>query len=39
MKFTEQLRQKADAIWEASFKHPFVTGVADGTLPLEAFKH
>ncbi|MBU9722793.1 MULTISPECIES: thiaminase II [Bacillaceae] len=39
MKFSEQLRQKVDAIWEASFEHPFVKGVADGSLPIECFKH
>ncbi|MBM7659987.1 thiaminase/transcriptional activator TenA [Bacillus mesophilus] len=38
MKFTEQLRKDADAIWEASFNHPFVTGIADGSLPLECFR-
>ncbi|WP_456276086.1 thiaminase II [Bacillus sp. AK128] len=38
MKFTEQLRKDADAIWEASFHHPFVTGIADGSLPLECFR-
>lgn len=38
MKFTEYLRTKADASWQASFEHPFVTGVADGSLPLENFK-
>ncbi|WP_062046967.1 thiaminase II [Bacillus sp. JCM 19034] len=39
MKFSEHLRKQVDSIWKASFEHPFVTGVADGTLPLEAFKH
>jgi hypothetical protein len=29
LKFTDQLRKDADAIWEASFNHPFVTGIAD----------
>ncbi|WP_246938949.1 thiaminase II [Bacillus pinisoli] len=38
MKFSEQLRKDADAIWEASFQHPFVKGIADGTLPLECFR-
>ncbi|GAX90129.1 thiaminase II [Effusibacillus lacus] len=36
--FSGYLREKADAIWQASFQHPFVTGVADGTLPLDRFK-
>ncbi|MDG5787927.1 thiaminase II [Evansella sp. AB-P1] len=39
MKFSQQLRQKVDAIWEASFEHPFVKGVADGSLPLECFTY
>jgi len=39
MKFSERLRLKADASWNASFVHPFVTGVADGSLPLENFKY
>lgn len=36
--FSQQLREKADAIWEASFTHPFVTGIADGSLPLDRFR-
>jgi thiaminase/transcriptional activator TenA len=39
MKFSEYLRQKANASWQASFEHPFVTGIADGTLPLQCFKY
>lgn len=39
MKFTEQLRQEADASWEASFRHPFVQGIADGSLPLDCFRY
>lgn len=39
MKFSELLRQKVEASWQASFDHPFVTGVADGTLPLDRFQH
>lgn len=39
MKFSDQLRAKADALWQKSFEHPFVTGVADGSLPLENFKY
>ncbi|MEI7026607.1 thiaminase II [Paenibacillus sp. y28] len=39
MKFSEQLRRAADASWQASFNHPFVTGIADGTLPLESFRY
>ena len=36
--FSQRLRQKADAIWEAQHRHPFVRGIGDGTLDLEAFK-
>jgi len=39
MKFSEQLRKKVDPIWNASFEHPFVTGIADGTLPLDCFRY
>ena len=37
-KFTDELRQYAAPIWEADLKHPFVRGIADGTLPAEKFK-
>lgn len=37
-KFTDELRQSAAPIWEADLKHPFVRGIADGTLPTEKFK-
>ena len=39
MKFTEIIRKETDAIWEASFDHPFVKGIGDGTLSLEKFKY
>lgn len=39
MKFSEQLRLAADASWQASFEHPFVRGIGDGTLPLDCFRH
>lgn len=39
MKFTEEIRQAADAIWEASFDHPFVKGIGEGTLDLDKFKY
>lgn len=39
MLFSKRLRETADASWEASFTHPFVTGIADGSLPLDRFKH
>ncbi|RAV22132.1 thiaminase II [Paenibacillus contaminans] len=37
--FSKQVRQEADKIWQASFDHPFVTGIADGSLPIESFRY
>jgi thiaminase (transcriptional activator TenA) len=37
--FTEELRRKADQIWEANLNHPFVKGIANGELPFENFKY
>lgn len=34
-----QLRAAADEIWAAQHAHPFVRGIADGTLPVERFRH
>ncbi|MEK3720800.1 thiaminase II [Paenibacillus sp. FSL H8-0034] len=39
MKFSDQLRQAVDVSWQASFEHPFVQGIAKGTLPLSCFRH
>jgi thiaminase (transcriptional activator TenA) len=39
MKFSQEIRQAADSIWEASFNHPFVKGIGDGSLPLECFRY
>ncbi|UTR09864.1 thiaminase II [Evansella sp. LMS18] len=39
MKFTERLRKKADPVWQASFDHPFVKGIGEGTLPLDNFRY
>ncbi|OZM58221.1 thiaminase II [Lottiidibacillus patelloidae] len=39
MKFSAQLRNEANAIWEASFAHPFVKGIGKGDLPLENFRY
>jgi thiaminase/transcriptional activator TenA len=38
MKLADTLRQKADAIWEANFDHPFVRGIGNGSLVEEKFK-
>ena len=34
-----RLRQAADPIWEQCLHHPFVTGIGDGTLNVEKFRH
>jgi thiaminase/transcriptional activator TenA len=38
MGLTEEFRQRATPIWDASSSHPFVRGISDGSLPLEKFK-
>ena len=38
MSFTKECRQAADEIWEASFQHPFVRELGEGTLSLERFR-
>jgi len=38
-RFTDRLRQRAAAIWDAQLHHPFLQGIADGTLDLEKFKY
>jgi thiaminase/transcriptional activator TenA len=38
MSFCEQARRETDFYWKASLRHPFVLGIANGTLPLEKFK-
>jgi thiaminase/transcriptional activator TenA len=37
--FSAQLRAEGDILWEAQHAHPFVRGIADGTLAPEAFTH
>ncbi|WP_124726850.1 thiaminase II [Staphylospora marina] len=39
MTFSERLRREADPVWQASFEHPFVKGIADGSLPMACFRH
>ena len=34
-----RLRQAADPGWEQCLHHPFVTGIGDGTLDVEKFRH
>uniref|UniRef100_A0A7C2WCU0 Aminopyrimidine aminohydrolase n=1 Tax=Thermorudis sp. TaxID=1969470 RepID=A0A7C2WCU0_9BACT len=37
-RFTDRLRARVDGIWEAQHQHPFVRGIADGTLDLDRFR-
>ena len=39
MSFADDIEQKALPIRQAILAHPFITGVGDGTLPVENFKH
>ena len=36
--FARQLRADGDDLWERQHRHPFVTGIGDGTLPEAAFR-
>jgi thiaminase/transcriptional activator TenA len=36
--FTARLRERVHPIWERTHRHPFVTGLGDGSLPVESFK-
>jgi thiaminase/transcriptional activator TenA len=38
MRFSEQLRQAAAEVWEAQHQHPFVRGIAGGTLDPKRFR-
>lgn len=38
MSFSHTLRAEAADVWEAQHAHPFVTGIGDGTLPLDRFR-
>ena len=39
MTTSQRLYQAARPIWEACLSHPFVTGIGDGTLAVEKFRH
>ncbi len=39
MSFTNDIRAHADGLHQSIFSHPFVTGIGDGTLDVERFKH
>ena len=38
MKLTQRLYRAARPVWEGYHTHPFVTGLGDGTLPVEKFR-
>jgi thiaminase/transcriptional activator TenA len=38
MTFCKEVRIECNDLWEASFNHPFVKGIKDGTLSLDVFK-
>ncbi len=38
MKVTDRLLKVALPVWESYYKHPFVSGIADGTLPIDKFQ-
>ena len=39
MTISEEFRRHAHAIWEASYAHPFVQGIGDGSLPEARFRY
>ena len=36
--FYREVREKNDPLWEEIFRHPFVKGIGDGTLPRDRFE-
>jgi thiaminase (transcriptional activator TenA) len=38
MRFTEELWQSIERIYAAILRHPFLTGLTDGSLPRESFQ-
>lgn len=38
-RFTDRLRSLADAVWQAQHHHPFVRGIATGTVDRDQFKY
>lgn len=38
MSFCKEVREECNDLWQANFNHPFVKGIAEGTLPLDRFR-
>jgi thiaminase (transcriptional activator TenA) len=38
-RLSDRLREAAQPLWEAQLEHPFVRGIADGSLDRERFRH
>lgn len=38
-RFSDDLRAAAAELWEQQYQHPFIRGIADGSLSLERFAH
>ena len=38
MAFSDELRTASADVWEAQHAHPFVRGIAEGTLDIERFR-
>ena len=39
VKLSERIYERAKALWPRYLTHPFVTEMADGTLPKEKFRY
>lgn len=39
MGFSDDLRRMGASMWETEQNHPFVTGIGDGSLPLDKFRY
>lgn len=39
MGFSDELRERGASTWDKEKSHPFITGIGDGTLPLDKFRY